>query len=1020
MRPLHLTMQAFGPFSGTEAIDFTQLGEQAFFLIHGPTGAGKTTLLDAICFALYGDTSGGERTAQAMRSANAAPGLRTEVALEFSLGAQRYRVVRSPAQERPKQRGEGMVTETAKAQLDAWEGDGWVSKAGQPAKVSDAIRELLGFDSAQFRQVIVLPQGRFRELLTASSQARQGILERLFRTELYRRLEELLKSEAAGIRRDAERIVDQRQALLRQFDMESTDALAQGIAQLHQDLQDLLQQEQAARSAQAAAQTALQGGEQVATRLRERADAQAAHEALLARKTATDAQRMRLHAARRATQAWPAIQHLETTGRDQQAAQAAVEQAAGALRQQQLAAAQAGERLQAELGRGDVREAAQRRVMEFEALLPRARQLGNLRQSLEAAARQQTDAIAARNQAAQALAQRQVELAAAEADQRQAQVLAAQLQTLGLQLQAAQTRSKQVARYRQTGQAAAKARDELARCNAAAARAATHRDTLRTRLTATELAWRAGQAARLAAVLATGETCPVCGGTDHPALAQHIEELISDDALEQARVASREADDAALRAANARHTAHAEVERLAAQLAEVAADLGDAALQAVDATVQELTVQTAALERELAVAQASAERLARMPAAIEERRAVLAAADDAHRKACASMESSAQSLAQLQGEWRAECAQLPEGAREPEVIEAALQQARAQFTALGGALEAAQAADKQAGAALARADAASQSALAVLARTGERLHEARNAADAMLAASGFADMESFGRARLDAAAIEALEDAVRKYDEALAVSAHGLSRAVAAAEGLAAPDLDSLRLAASTAAADMEAIVRLQADRARMRDNLLQCQEQLDALAAANSEIEARYAILGRLAEVANGNNPRRMTFQRFVLATLLDEVLEAASVRLLAMSRGRYTLQRVREQADQRSAGGLDLEVFDYDTGAARPANTLSGGEGFLASLSLALGLADVVQSRSGGIQLDTLFVDEGFGTLDPESLDFAIRTLLDLQQAGRLVGIISHVAELRERIDVRLEVRPGAAGSRAVLQLP
>ncbi|RWA49544.1 hypothetical protein AU476_30230 [Cupriavidus sp. UYMSc13B] len=201
-----MTLQAFGPFAATEQVDFTRLGEQAFVLIHGPTGAGKTTLLDAICFALYGDTSGGERSAQAMRSANAAPALRTEVTLEFSLGAQRWRVVRSPVQERPKQRGEGWVTEPARAQLDLHDGNDWVSKAGQPAKVSDAVRDLLGFDSAQFRQVIVLPQGRFRELLTASSQARQAILERLFRTELYRRVEELLKAEAAGIRRDAERI----------------------------------------------------------------------------------------------------------------------------------------------------------------------------------------------------------------------------------------------------------------------------------------------------------------------------------------------------------------------------------------------------------------------------------------------------------------------------------------------------------------------------------------------------------------------------------------------------------------------------------------------------------------------------------------------------------------------------------------------------------------------------------------------------------------------------------------------
>lgn len=187
----------------------------------------------------------------------------------------------------------------------------------------------------------------------------------------------------------------------------------------------------------------------------------------------------------------------------------------------------------------------------------------------------------------------------------------------------------------------------------------------------------------------------------------------------------------------------------------------------------------------------------------------------------------------------------------------------------------------------------------------------------------------------------------------------------------------------------------------------------LEGLAREAGEIDEVYAVLGRLAEVAGGSNRFRMTFQRFVLATLLDEVLEAASLRLTRMSRSRFELRRVRGVHDQRSSGGLDLEVFDHYTGTFRPASTLSGGEGFLASLSLALGLADVVQSRAGGIQMETLFIDEGFGTLDPESLDFAMRTLIDLQQAGRLVGVISHVVELRERMDVRLEIRAGPRGS-------
>jgi exonuclease SbcC len=166
---------------------------------------------------------------------------------------------------------------------------------------------------------------------------------------------------------------------------------------------------------------------------------------------------------------------------------------------------------------------------------------------------------------------------------------------------------------------------------------------------------------------------------------------------------------------------------------------------------------------------------------------------------------------------------------------------------------------------------------------------------------------------------------------------------------------------------------------------------------------------------VANGGNPMGLTLQRFVLGALFDDVARAATSRLRIMSRGRYALQRTMERARANAAGGLELEVFDEYTGVSRPVATLSGGESFLASLALALGLADVVQAHSGGVFLETIFVDEGFGTLDPEALDEALKALLDLQGAGRLVGIISHVPELKERIDARLEVLPADRGSTA-----
>jgi exonuclease SbcC len=448
-------------------------------------------------------------------------------------------------------------------------------------------------------------------------------------------------------------------------------------------------------------------------------------------------------------------------------------------------------------------------------------------------------------------------------------------------------------------------------------------------------------------------------------------------------------------------------------LLEGAGDVTDAGVLALE---QEIATLTASGAR----AQAAATRAEQLTAQVAQARQAQDAAEAAVQTADGVVRTAMHEHAQLDGEWRAASAQVPEDARDPDVVAASLNAAQREAGALEAALQAAQGAERDAVALLAGANAALAAAREAATRADERARQREAAFAEALAAAGFAGVDDYRAACLPDDATRALDDAVRAFDVDLARAAEWRQRTAEIGQTLQAPDIPALLAARDASAVQLEAAIRQRSEVAATRDALLQCKGLLDSLAAEGRDVETRYAVLGRLSEVANGNNPRRMTFQRFVLATLLDEVLEAASLRLLRMSRGRYALQRVREQGDQRMAGGLDLEVFDHDTGATRPANTLSGGEGFLASLSLALGLADVVQSRAGGIQLDTLFVDEGFGTLDPESLDFAIRTLLDLQQAGRLVGIISHVTELRERIDLRLEVRPGVAGSQAVLRLP
>jgi len=281
------------------------------------------------------------------------------------------------------------------------------------------------------------------------------------------------------------------------------------------------------------------------------------------------------------------------------------------------------------------------------------------------------------------------------------------------------------------------------------------------------------------------------------------------------------------------------------------------------------------------------------------------------------------------------------------------------------------------------------------------------------------DAAYLGALRDDARKRE-LETSISEYDKALNSARTTQANAKAQIKDLQRPDLEELTRLEREARKILDAGLKSQASLRKEHEVLEKLYKSLERTGEALNSSERLYEVAGRLSEVANGKNPFRMSFQRFVLTALLDDVLIAATQRLATMSRGRYRLLREREQTDQRSHGGLNLLVEDSYTGKVRPVETLSGGESFQAALGLALGLAEVVQAYSGGVQLSTMFIDEGFGSLDPESLDLAIDTLIGLQQSGRMVGVISHVPELRERIDIRLEVKAGRSGSSAGFVLP
>lgn len=1003
MKPLILTMQAFGPFAGRERVDFTLLGERALFLIHGPTGAGKTTLLDAICFALYGDTSGGEREARAMRSDHAAQDLATEVELEFSLGPERYRVTRSPAQQRPKKRGEGMVEAKPEAQLDRQVGGEWKSVASQPQKVTEAARELLGFDSAQFRQVIVLPQGRFRELLVARSDEREAILQTLFRTEICRALADELKRRARALEDAGRDNRTRRDELLRYAGHDTLEALTAHRGELAAEHVRLQTGEAPAREREAAARAALERGRNVAQMLRERDEAAQAERALSEVAATIDAQRRELEAARKAA-ALCALEEVRT-----QAARAADDAARrhgewiAKLEEVTRAHTDAATRLASETARAPERETLAGRQRELEALVKPVAELAGAQSRQAAAHKQREAAQAASTQAEQALAAQHERAQKHRSEREQVSAQAVRVEALAHRLREANALRERQERLEQARKVLTQSEAELERAVDAVTKAEAAQVEAQYRLDEVEHAWVAAQAGRLATALEVGAPCPVCGSTDHPVLA-----VLTDDVSEAALRSARDAVRTVAAARDAVLTQRHAADKLAGEQRAVVEELQRGAQSPQDAPPD-----PAALQAELLAAQNAARRLVELDSVLPQLEQALRDLEAALTQRKLALSTAERELTEAAADLRVLQQAVPEALREPVRLQAETERLAVQRKALDAALSQATESAKSAENALVAARAAEQGAQAELGRARKDAEAAQARFAAALVQAGFADEAAWCAVLREPDAMEAVAAAIRAHDESRAAISARLGRAQTAAEGLQPPDMEALQLAANEAAQALEGAVlaiRDAAGRVEATDRTLKA---IAELAEAAGEVERQYAVLGRLAEVAAGNNPLRMTFQRFVLATLLDEVLEAASLRLTRMSRNRFELRRVRGVTDLRSAGGLELEVFDHYTGTSRPAATLSGGEGFLASLSLALGLADVVQSRSGGIRMETLFIDEGFGTLDPESLDFALRTLIDLQQAGRLVGVISHVAELRERMDVRLEVVAGAAGS-------
>ncbi|GAB1045865.1 MAG: SMC family ATPase [Shewanella algae] len=1045
MRPLILEMRAFGPFADCQRIDFTELGDKPLFLINGPTGAGKTTILDAICFALYGKTTGNEREGSQMRCDNADDGLLTEVYFSFELGQKRYSIRRCPEQQRAKSRGDGFTLQKSEAELKRLLPDG-TEELLVASKVTDAnacIEELTGLDVDQFRQVMVLPQGKFRELLLADSKEREKIFSQLFQTHIYRRIEERLKQQALEIKAKARDLQSRRAGILETAGVESLEQLTAEIAALTPSLTEATSNKQKASDALAQSAKTLDNAKALTAEFERRKLLQTQLDALEQRRAEIELHQQTLENARKAEKLLPSLKELQFRQQEWQQAKAKEADYAKQLQsaEQRLKQATDDKATLAELDEHGNK--LRRELEQLDKLQPAINELKQLTEEHELGLVELGRLERAEQQSRTELEQWQQQQQKLKSEANELFSSAERQGALHQALAALNTRLEKTEQLGHIKQKWQQAQAGLQQAEAHGHQCKAERQSAETEHQRLQLAWHTGQAAILAAKLQPGQPCPVCGGLEHPAPAEMAQDIPGETELNRARDAEQQA--------TARHEAarsdyrnikrqteelQLELQGLSAELqacaaADVMADVKtdatiDAAMDADSYAKADLTMEIDRLVsrrrqllNELQQAEAAQTRLnncrqqlQQAEQQVEQRlkhretqlqqlqqlreqlslagarkdAALAALPNEYHSLAAeAALELMARQLEQKQSEWQ----QLKQQQQD---INQQYTEAVSQHKALMQAL------------ASSREDNARAEQFAI---------KAQQTLDDALKQSGFAGRQALEQAQLDEAQMQALAEKIEAWRTQRSEQQALLKAMDERLAGQILPELGQLESLWQQQQQQLaEAEDAWQTLNNRMQ-SLKGTEAQLNKEALAAQALEQEYALIGTLSDVANGNSHSKVSLQRFVLSVLLDDVLLEASRRLALMSKGRYRLLRKEDRAKGNKASGLELEVEDAYSSKVRPVATLSGGESFMAALSLALGLSDVVQAYAGGIKLDTLFIDEGFGSLDQDSLELAVRTLMDLQSSGRMIGVISHVSEMKEQISCRIDINKHALGS-------
>ena len=1022
MKPISLTIEAFGPYRDSVTLDFNELQNHSMFLISGPTGAGKTSILDAMVYALYGEPSGEVRKTDAIRSDFAEPQHMTRVDFSFAIGEAQYRVERLPKQLVAKKRGTGMREQNASATVYEMKDGEWKVIATSAAAIRDTVQRIIGFRKDQFLQVVLLPQGEFRKLLVASTSEREELLHTLFRTELYRKLQEALKAAYDDAKAGIEENLTKQAALIQSIphDEDTPVLTAQHVRELlvnrgpyrdglvvkRDEAVTEVEQFNALRKEWAVYNQAQQSLTQAASTL-DLVKAREGERSSLSEKVQfLTSLTPSYELYKQFSDKQSVLKTLETALSDaKQGVEIASQHESKCTEAHDVLASQ-GETIQAKRTTlAQLRQQSEK----FDELALLNKELITLKRNLETQDREKSDA----ELQAQHKLVADLEVALVEA-RKQFQANSKALESIPH----IQEQLSQLQRYSELLVEKDKVQNDIDAKERSLATLDKTVNNSKIQLERLEHLMAEGRAFELVHLVVDNEPCPVCGSTEHPQLASKPELYPTKEEIEAARVVRDEALQKQASEIGQKETLiirlHELDEQVKDQVSKLKSSIDNFSEDAFDSIQQGLASQMEQLTALRRDTEQLTEIITKNEHDLVEAKGILSKLEIGHNELLNNLHDVAVQISSVQAKidglskilpttdldaWHKQIESLETEINtydeQLKVCKSSLDAAKEQLNAKRGRLEIL----------FTQVQEETKNLDGFYQEYVKSLQSISVSEDDFIDAIG------------DYKALDTFRTELHALDEAFSTAQAVYDAALKHAQSVIKPSDTVSDEVYNTAVEKRDNLVGSLAAWDKETKHIETALASLEELEKAMGEAREEITFLSRLNDLANGGEQgfKNVTFERYVLGAILDEVVYAANLRLQKMSRSRYSLERSDYTGGGRGKQGLDLAVMDAFTGQSRPANTLSGGETFLASMALALGLADVIQSYAGGIHMDTMFIDEGFGTLDPDTLELAMETLVQLQSSGRLIGMISHVPELKTRIPAHLEVTRGDDGSTA-----